>query len=266
MKKIFLLAAGAMMLASCAFNFSEGVKCIGYTEEGADFSEERMVGVFDEFKAEGPFNVYFCQSDTYKVVIDGKEEFVAKTIAEVKDEELTIKLEPGTYKNLILKVTVYAPEIEKAATYSSGNLIDKEGHTSQEGIEYRSSGSGDIILANVSAEDLDIITSGSGDIYVDGARCEDLEVKTSGSGDATLQNVEAGGSFEFTSAGSGDLKTDNIQVKGDINAKSSGSGNIRLNGSCRDINVKCSGSGSVTGNLEYRHLSSSMSGSGKINL
>ena len=266
MKKIFVLAACAFVLASCAFTFGNGVNVIGYSEEGGDFTEERSVGIFDEFKAEGPFNTYFVQSDTYKVVIDGKEEFVQKVITELKDNDLTIKLEKGTYKDLILKVTVYAPDIEEACTAGSGNLIDKEGHVSTKDIDYRTAGSGDLILANIQVKDLDVATAGSGNIYIDGATCEDLEIRSSGSGDSTLKDVKVKGDFEYSSAGSGDLKTENLIVNGDVNAKTSGSGDLNLNGKCHDLNVKSSGSGDIRGNFEYNKLSSSISGSGKINL
>lgn len=244
MKRIIALLAGTMMLASCMINFG-GTNVMGYTEEGCDFSQERPMAAFDEINVAGAFNVYYIQSDESKVLVEGKEEFVEKVITELNDEALTIKLEPGTYHNLVLKVTVYSPEVDEINVAGSGDFFDVAGHTSRSSIEYRLAGSGDLTLAALSTkDDLEIDLAGSGDVRADGIVCKDLEIRL---------------------AGSGDIRID-ATVENDIDARINGSGDITLNGSCDKAELKISGSGDMRGNLSYKKISTSCNGSGRISL
>lgn len=273
------------MLVSCMINYG-GTVVTGYTEEGCDASQERPMPAFTSFTTSGPFNVYYVQSQESKVLVEGKEEFLDKVITEMDDETLLIKLEKGTYHNLVLKVTVFSPVADNIKSAGSGNLVDNQGHSSAKEIEYKVAGSGDLYLVNVSSKtDIDIASAGSGDVYAENIACEDLEVSMAGSGDLDINgltvkdlDVKVAGSgdakvtsatirkdADFAISGSGDIRVD-AEVGDEISAKTAGSGNITLNGSCNEIEATTSGSGDISGNLQYNRISTTSKGSGKVRL
>lgn len=263
-----------------------GVTVVGYTEEGCDASQERLLPAFTSFSTSGPFNVYYVQAEQSKVLVEGKEEFLDKVITEVDKENLTIKLEKGQYHNLVLRVTVYSPVADEIRSAGSGNLTDKAGHSSSNDIEYKLAGSGDLFIADVNSnKDIDIASSGSGDVYADRIMCEDidvsmagsgninvnglnakdLEVKIAGSGDAKVSAATIKKDADFSISGSGSIKMD-AEVGGEIEAKTAGSGSIVLNGSCDTIKASIAGSGDVSGDLKFNRISTDCKGSGKVRL
>lgn len=218
---------------------------MGYTEEGCDFSQERPMAMFNEINVSGPFNVYYVQSSESKVLVEGKEEFVEKVVTELKGDDLHIKLEPGRYTNLVLKVTVYSPVADEIHIAGSGDFFDVAGHSSKDDIEYKSAGSGDLVLASIETrEDIDIASAGSGDVRAEGIKCHDLDISIAGSGDVRMD----------------------AEVRNELEASISGSGSMTLNGSCDKAELKIAGSGDIGGNLSYKRISTSCSGSGRVSL
>lgn len=285
MRRLLAIAAGALLLASCSFNFG-GFTVTGYTEEGCDASEVRTMPEFTSISAAAPFNIYYIQSEESKVVVEGKEEFLSKVKTEVDKQCLRIELEKGTYHNLVLKVTVYSPVADEIRVSGSGNFTDTSIHKSDADMTYRISGSGDLYLNQVSTtRDIDIHSSGSGDVYAEMIGCKEFEVSMAGSGDVDLNGVYVT-DFDLSIAGSGDANvkvapigndadlsisgsgsiTMDADVADDIEARIAGSGNMTLNGECNSIEVKISGSGDVKGNLAYKKISTECKGSGKVRL
>ena len=129
MKKVFIfLAAGvvaAMTAVSCIININgSGSTWVGdCTEEGIDHTEIREVGPFRALSSSLPCNVYYVQADKQEVRVESTEELAPKVLTTVEDEVLTLKLEPGRYPKLILRVVVSSPDIEKLSVSGSGNLI-----------------------------------------------------------------------------------------------------------------------------------------------
>jgi len=207
MKKVLVAVfAAALMCSSCHFNFlnADGISVVSYTDEGGDYTETRTPGRFDEIHSYGPFNVYFIQSQESKVVVEGYKEFVDKVTTEVKDDELTISLEKGKYNHLVLKVTVYAPDVEEITMAGSGDISIGTLTAKEVEISFSGSGNGRIEKADVAGK-LELSISGSGNIVVNG-KAGSVEARISGSG-----NI--GGKLEY----------------GSISKHKSGSGNINFN-------------------------------------
>ena len=123
---IAILAAALLAVPSDGFFIGRdnGVRIIGgCTEAGCDYSEERDVNSFSSLSTSGPYNVYYVQSPTSRVVIEGKKEFVEKLITEVKGGNLNVRLQDGTYRGLVLKVTVYSPVLDGIRISGSGSFI-----------------------------------------------------------------------------------------------------------------------------------------------
>lgn len=249
MRKVIALALIMMAAVSCrVFLSSEnGIIVHGCTEDGIDYSEEREVEFFDSFCSSGPFNVYYVQSDTLKVIVEGRKGTTDVLQSEVRNECLYLNLEKGEYRDLILRVIICAPQIYRMTTSGSGDLVIVGEVTHSGNLELRSSGSGDIIS--------------NGRLFING----DFSANTSGSGDVELTFVSCA-NFSSYSSGSGDFSVVNAAVSDDLRVRTSGSGSAEINGYCRMAVVRTSGSGDIYGMLNYDSIDSNSTGSGKIRL
>ena len=292
MKKILISLAAVVMTAalsvSCIININgSGSTWVGdCTEEGIDHTEIREVGPFRALSSSLPCNVYYVQADKQEVRVESTEELAPKVLTTVEDEVLTLKLEPGRYPKLILRVVVSSPDIEKLSVSGSGNLIHEGVLHASGSLALKVSGSGDIVTGEIDSRDFTAQCSGSGSIRVDELACDDFGGKVSGSGTTHFGSIacddfEAGvsgsGGFyvdKLTStggasvrvSGSGDVLLREASVDGNMDLKTGGSGDIAINGSCHDVTATTTGSGNISGNLKYDNISTHTSGSGNVSL
>ena len=265
-KHLISLAAIGMMAAmavSCIININgNGSTWVGeYTEEGIDHTEVREVGHFRALSSSLPANVYYVQADKQEVRVETTEELASKVLTTVEDEILTLKLEPGRYPKLILRVVVSSPDIEKLSVSGSGNLFHEGVLHASGSLALKVSGSGDILTGEIDSRDFTAQCSGSGSI-----RVGDFEAGVSGSGDFFVDKLTSTGGASVRVSGSGNVRLSEVTVDGNMDLKTGGSGDILVNGSCRDVTATTSGSGNITGNLKYDHISVKASGSGDVNL
>ena len=288
MKKLLIFLAAGLLAVSCIINISgNGSIFVGEcTEEGIDFTEVREVGHFRALKSSLPCNVYYMQADKQEVRVETTEEFAPKVLTTVEDGQLYLKLEPGRYPKLILRVFVSSPDIDLLSVSGSGNLIQEGPMRASGSLALKVSGSGDIRMGDIDSRDFTAQTSGSGSIRVDRLNSDDFDGKVSGSGTLTMGRVSCD-EFVVSVSGSGDVFIDNLTAKESASVRVSGSGNVRLqeatvqddmelrttgsgdiavNGSCRDVSASTSGSGTISGNLTYKNIRTKTSGSGKVNL
>lgn len=270
-KHLISLAAVGMMAAmavSCIININgNGSTWVGeYTEEGIDHTEVREVGHFRALSSSLPANVYYVQADKQEVRVETTEELAPKVLTTVEDEILTLKLEPGRYPKLILRVVVSSPDIEKLSVSGSGNLFHEGVLHASGSLALKVSGSGDILTGEIDSRDFTAQCSGSGSIRVGQLACDDFDGKVSGSGDFFVDKLSTTGGASVRVSGSGNVRLSEVTVDGNMDLKTGGSGDILVNGSCYDVTATTSGSGNITGNLKYNHISVKTSGSGDVNL
>lgn len=288
MKKLLYFLAAGLMAVSCILNFGgNGSVWVGqYTEEGIDHSEVREVGHFRAVASSLPANVYYVQADKQEVLVESTEELAPKVLTAVEDGILTLKLEPGRYPKLVLRVTVSSPDIEKLSVSGSGNLFHKGVLHASGALTLKVSGSGDIVTGEIDSrdftaqcsgsgslrvgtlacDDFDGKVSGSGTIHVGMVSCDDFEAGVSGSGGFTVNKLTSTGGASVRVSGSGDVVLKEAAVDGNMDLKTGGSGDITINGSCHDLTASTSGSGNISGDLKYNHISVKTSGSGEVNL
>ncbi len=288
MKKLLFFLAAAAMAVSCIIRIGgNGVVWVGEcTEEGIDHTEVREVGHFRAVASSLPANVYYVQADQQEVRVESTEELASKVQTTVEDGILSLKLEPGRYPKLILRVVVSSPDIEKLSVSGSGNLIQEGPLHASGSLALKVSGSGDIRTGEIDSQDFTAQCSGSGSIRVGALACDDFGGKISGSGTITMGRISCD-DFEMGVSGSGDFLVDvltstggasvrvsgsgNVRLKeatvdGNMDLKTGGSGDIFIKGSCRDVTATTSGSGNISGDLRYNHISVKSSGSGDVNL
>ena len=288
MKKLLFFLAAAAMAVSCIIRIGgNGVVWVGEcTEEGIDHNEVREVGHFRAVASSLPANVYYVQADQQEVRVETTEELASKVQTTVEDGILSLKLEPGRYPKLILRVVVSSPDIEKLSVSGSGNLIQEGPLHASGSLALKVSGSGDIRTGEIDSQDFTAQCSGSGSIRVGALACDDFGGKISGSGTITMGRISCD-DFEMGVSGSGDFLVDvltstggasvrvsgsgNVRLKeatvdGNMDLKTGGSGDIFIKGSCRNVTATTSGSGNISGDLKYNHISVKSSGSGDVNL
>ena len=288
MKKLLLFLAAATMAVSCIINIGGGSAVwVGEcTEEGIDHTEVREVGHFRAVASSLPANVYYVQADKQEVRVESTEEFAPKVLTTVEDGKLSIKLEPGRYSKLILRVVVSSPDIEKLSVSGSGNLVHEgvlhasgslalkvsgsgdivTGEIDSRDFEAQCSGSGSIRVSKLSCDDFDGQVSGSGSVRMGSISCDDFEAGASGSGGFSVDKLTSTGGASVRVSGSGDVLLREATIDGNMDLKTSGSGDITVHGSCHDVTASISGSGDISGNLKYDRISTHTSGSGSVNL
>ena len=288
MKKLLYFLAAGLMAVSCILNVGgNGSVWVGqYTEEGIDHTEVREIGHFRAVASSLPANVYYVQADKQEVLVESTEEFAPKVLTTVEDGTLYLKLEPGRYPKLILRVTVSSPDIEKLSVSGSGNLFHKGVLHASGSLALKVSGSGDLVTGEIDSrdftaqcsgsgslrvgtlacDDFDGKVSGSGTIHVGVVSCDDFEAGVSGSGDFFVNRLTSTGGASVRVSGSGNVVLKEAAVDGNMDLKTGGSGDISINGSCRDVTATTSGSGNINGDLKYNHISVKTTGSGDVNL
>lgn len=292
MKKILISLAAVVMTAavsvSCIININgSGSTWVSEcTEEGIDYTEVREVGHFRAVASSLPANVYYVQADKQEVLVESTEELASKVLTTVEDGKLSLKLEPGRYPKLILRVVVSSPDIEKLSVSGSGNLFHEGVLHASGSLALKVSGSGDIVTGEIDSrdftaqcsgsgslrvgtlacDDFDGQVSGSGTIHVGIVSCDDFEAGVSGSGDFFVNKLTSTGGASVRVSGSGNVVLKEAAVDGNMDLKTGGSGDITINGSCRDVTATTSGSGNINGDLKYNHISVKTTGSGDVNL
>ena len=288
MKKLLLFLAVAAIAVSCIINLGgNGSVWVGeYTEEGIDHTEVREVGHFRAVASSLPANVYYVQADKQEVRVESTEEFASKVLTTVEDGILTLKLEPGRYPKLILRVVVSSPDIEKLSVSGSGNLFHEGVLHASGSLALKVSGSGDMVMGEIDSrdftvqcsgsgsiragklacDDFDGKVSGSGNVRMGSISCDDFETGVSGSGDFFVDKLTSTGGASVRVSGSGNVRLSEVTVNGNMDLKTGGSGDITVYGSCHDVTASTSGSGNITGDLKYDSISTHTSGSGDVNL
>ena len=268
MKKFFIFLVAGLLAVSCIINFNGGGSVFvgSCTEEGIDFSEIREVATFRSLASSLPCNVYYVQADKQEVRVESTREFADKVQTTVEDGVLNLRLEPGRYPKLILRVVVSSPDIERISVSGSGNLIHEGALHASGDLALKVSGSGDIRTGVIDSKDFSAQVSGSGSLDIGGLACNGFSARVSGSGGIAFQTARIDGDALVRISGSGRVRFEDVTVNGDMDLNTSGSGGIRVNGSCRDVSATTSGSGSISGNLTYNSLHTHTSGSGRVNL
>ena len=232
----------------------------------AQSTEIRNLSGFTKVGFGVPGNLNIRIGSEFKVVLEGDKEWIDRVVTEVSNGKLTIKRKEeasGWFRrggNWTGKVTVNItmPALSELTVSGSGKaeVFDSFRATS---LNLSVSGSGKLILNDVSGEALTCGISGSGGLIIKGngsfdkanirvsgsggysgesLKLQDAEVTISGSGNS---NCYVTNSLDVRVSGSGNC---NSYVGNVLNASISGSGNVTYSGSPK-IDARISGSGKV---------------------
>jgi hypothetical protein len=231
MKKVVFLVL-AVMLTIQSTNFIYGQ---------SDFRDTRNLSGFTKVSFGVPGNLYIRFGSDYKVVLEGDKDFIAEIETEVSGGRLVIKKDSWTqFNNKKVVVNITMPSIEGLGVSGSGQAEITDAVKAGD-LDLGVSGSGKLLINDLTADNLDCGISGSGDVIIKGTgSIEAGEISISGSGSYSGESLKIK-SAEISISGSGSCL---CNVSETLEAHVSGSGNVTYTGNPR-IDARVSGSGRV---------------------
>ena len=205
----------------------------------AQKTENRTLAPFSRIKSSSSFDVVLEKGSRESVRIEARNVDPAKVITEVRDGQLRLALERGTYRRIQVKVYVTYRELEEIALSGSGNILGNDPIQAR-ALNIIDSGSGNITLGRLEVDRLLVKLSGSANLRLAG-RADDAIIQVSGSGNVEAFDLRVKTS-EVRISGSGNV---NLSVSQGIDAQVSGSGNVNYRGNPASAYVKTSGSGRI---------------------
>jgi len=204
--------------------------------------ENRNVAVFSSINFAISGDLYLSQGDKNEVIIEAEPDVLEKIITEVKGNTLTIEFENWYNHRGNSKINVYitTKSIEKLMLTGSGSLVNKTKINSPD-LSLVITGSGSILLDNLTTQNVKTMISGSGNIKIksDGkGKFFDAVVTGSGDIDASLFSFE---SADLTITGSGSIVANAFDK---LDATITGSGKIKYLGK-PIIDANITGSGKI---------------------
>lgn len=206
MKKIATILTSLVMACLC-------VNCV--SAKGGDkeqVNETRSVSPFHSIEIESVAVVYFTQSDTYSLRVEGEKKWVDLTQCTVKDGKLLITwIDKGkkTTKNVNgLSIYISAPNLQEVVLGGVGSFECKS-RLSLKDIKFEIAGVGSLNVADLHAQDVQVTLGGvgSGELTVD---CDQLDANVNGVGSLTLSGKAK--SAHISKDGIGSVSTRRLKV------------------------------------------------------
>ena len=215
--------------------------CSKITGSGPVVTENRNTPQFNRLGISVPGDVVYTQSNTYKVEIEAQQNIIDIIQTPVTNGELIVKIKNDvrikSHERIIVRVS--SPEMTGLRVSGSGNLRSS-GNLQSESMRLNISGSGNIMVPQLTTGDIEATVSGSGDIRVSAGSAIEEDLRISGSGSIDLANVTAKVARTSTS-GSGTMR---VHASDRLEVSISGSGNVFYKGN-PSITTSISGSGKV---------------------
>lgn len=206
MKKIATILTSLVMACLC-------VNCASAKGGNKEqVSETRSVSAFHSIEMESIAGVYFTQSDTYSLRVEGEKEWVDLTRCTVKNGKLLITwAEKGkkTTKNVNgLSIYLSAPDLQKVAIGGVGSFECKS-RLNLKNVKFEVNGVGNLHVADLHAQDVQVTLGGvgSGELTVD---CDQLDANVDGVGSLTLSGKAQ--SAHISKDGLGSVSTRRLKV------------------------------------------------------
>ncbi len=224
----------AIICFSCdSLDFIEGMGPI--VEQELDLKE------FSKISNDCSLDVHISEGTRQKVIAKGHQNIIDRVRTSVINNEWSIDLQEGSYRNFKCEIFIEMPNLELAKVDGSGD-ISIENFTA-ESLHLHIDGSGNITMDEglTSSEELIVEVDGSGEIYITDLDAKDVKVDIDGSGDITLR-----GTCDFNKVkvfGSGDFRGFALEAE-DCEIKVNASGDSEVN-VIEDLEVIIEGSGDV---------------------
>jgi hypothetical protein len=207
------------MAAALALSLAPGLfASSGSAEAREEVTITQDVSDFDSIRLSGRFSGTVVVGDKESLAMTGKEGLEDRVIAEVRGNELRIRLKGNHRHPEKIIVAIEAKHLEKF-------IIE---------------GAGKFQISNVDAEDFDIKLPGAASITVDG-KCGELGIAIAGAATVNAENLICQhGRVRISGTG-----TISLHASVSIDARVSGLGKIEVYGNPEEIDQRVSGLGRI---------------------
>ena len=219
MKKFIILSLTFLLIACNACIIHMNSFGIAIKGSGNIINEIRELTDFSTVNIVGNLDAEIVLADSFICNVTGDDNLVPLVETIVSNNTLEISIDGSYSTNSPLFVLIKMPVLEKA----------------------KITGSGDMIITDVTRDKVVLNISGSGNIVASG-RVGDLEAVVSGSGDLSLYELKAD-NINVTINGSGDAE---VWANQSIFALINGSGDIVYKGNPAEVDKHVNGSGDIT--------------------
>lgn len=204
--------------------------------------ENRKVENFNEIGLSIPADLYLTQGAKNEIIIEADEDLLEKIETEVRGSSLEIKFEKWYDYRGSGKINIYVTvkELRKLVVSGSGDIFAKSALKTDE-LSFIVSGSGSVLIDQLTTNEVDAMITGSGDIRIDGdSDAAFLDVTVTGSGDFDSEELKFS-KADLNITGSGTISS---FVVDDLDANITGSGRIYYRGNPL-IDANITGSGKI---------------------
>lgn len=206
MNKIASIFVGLVMVFLCA-------TCIS-AKSGSDdkVSETRRVSAFHSIELESVANVYFTQSNTYSLRVEGEKKWVNQTKCTVKDGVLLITWGEKGQKTINevngLSIYISAPDLQEV-TFEGVGSFNCKSRLNLKDVKFDVQGVGSLNVADLHARNVEITLEGvgNGELTLD---CDRLDASVEGVGSLTLSGKAR--SAHISKDGIGSVSTRRLKV------------------------------------------------------
>jgi len=232
-------------LTTCA------VLIMAFSSVVAQSTENRNLSGFTKVSFAVPGNLNIRIGSEFRVVLEGNKDFLSEIITEVSNNGLTIKREPESgwrsgrnrsrFNNERITVNITMPAISSLSVTGSGTTEVFDSFKTSS-LSLSVTGSGRLMINDVSGENLNSTITGSGSIFIKGNGFDKADIKITGSGSYTGESLKLE-TANITVTGSGNCNT---HVTNLLEARTTGSGNITYLGNPPRIDLRSTGSGRIS--------------------
>src|SRR5919202_958624 len=202
-------------------------------------SESRNVSGFTKVALESIGDLAIQQTGSESLTIEAEDNIIPKLKTEVKDNRLTISIEPNTSiqatKPISYKLSV--KDLNALELSGSGSIDAENINTNNLAVTNR--GSGDVAANDVDIKDLKIAQRGSGEVKMSG-KADTQDVNISGSGSYQAENLQSK-EAKIVANGSGEAT---INTSDKLDVRINGSGSVEYSGN-PNITQRIRGSGDL---------------------
>lgn len=188
------------------------VGAVGAWAQNGKVSDVRKMDAFSSVEITSVATVYFTQSDTYSLKIEGKEKYVKATTTVVKNDCLVIGFKEDDKQNRNIKdgVTIFlsAPDL-KSMEFSGVGSFNCNEPLKLDNVKFQIEGVGKVNVKDLTCHNLKVELEGVGnaDIHVN---CDYLSADIDGVGGVTLSGTT--GKADISKGGIGSVNTRNLKV------------------------------------------------------
>ena len=163
-------------------------------EKDPQVSEVRKVEAFSSVKVTSVATVYFTQSNSYSLKIEGREEYVTTTTTEVKGDCLIIgfknKKDGDNNRNKGVTIYLSAPDL-KDVEFTGVGSFNCEGALKLNDVKFEIEGVGKVNVKDLTCKSLVVKMEGVGSVTLSG-RARQADISKGGIGGVNTRNLKIG--------------------------------------------------------------------------